>query len=327
MGFNLITLSDQDEDQLYFSEMAKKENWSFKACLTLGDLESADIDETHSIILLDADHPKAQLPDCPYPMSKVRQYLNPLFPATKVFPITSQPINRNRALIDEGNTFKYPFYHNIIRNYDESSKQILPKIIGCTQIKLPNGLHSFFNEKDIVEEMKLTESTQREKTVLTVEKKLQAIGMDSRLSARVAQASDELLMNAIFDAPRDKSGNPSRMLMDRRAQFKFGAAETVDLQIGIHDNYIGVCVSDHYGSINGDTLRKYLEQSYREDDYKVNRYKGQSAGLGLYGIIHAGLSIVLISDHKKQTHAMIFCPRTDSYRSFRRSFQFSACFF
>ena len=151
------------------------------------------------------------------------------------------------------------------------------------------------------------------------------LSINDRVAAKVAQATDELLMNAIFDAATDRDGKHTRHLLDRKARFDFAGREQVDLEAASCDEYLGICVTDYFGSLGIESVMMCLGQHYHDQDYKP-RKTGPGAGLGIYGIIESGLSLVFVSEPLKRTDVLLFFPRADSFKEFKSGFRFSSCF-
>jgi hypothetical protein len=66
---------------------------------------------------------------------------------------------------------------------------------------------------------------------------------------RLELAAEELLMNALFDAPRSADGQPRYATQDRRLAVALGADETVRLRYGCDGQTLAVAVADCFGSL------------------------------------------------------------------------------
>jgi hypothetical protein len=80
---------------------------------------------------------------------------------------------------------------------------------------------------------------------------------------RVELATEELLMNALYDAPRNASGLPRNAHLDRRLSVALGADEAVTLRYGCDGQTLAVAVADQFGSLTKqaviDRLKKVTE--------------------------------------------------------------------
>jgi hypothetical protein len=77
---------------------------------------------------------------------------------------------------------------------------------------------------------------------------------------RVELSAEELLMNALYDAPRNADGAERHAQLDRRVAISLGADETVHMRYGCDGQTLAVAVSDPFGSLTKpavlDRLRK-----------------------------------------------------------------------
>jgi hypothetical protein len=87
------------------------------------------------------------------------------------------------------------------------------------------------------------------------------------------------------------------------------------------DDYVGVCVSDQFGSLKKQMLMGFLSKDYHSEDY-VLRKGDPGAGLGLHGIVQSGLSLLFLCKPGIRTEVMIFFAKGASYKSFRSGFRF-----
>jgi hypothetical protein len=145
--------------------------------------------------------------------------------------------------------------------------------------------------------------------------------VNSRLSALVAQAVDELIMNAIFDAPVLPNGMPLRRGTDRAADFELIQQEHVTLEVASTDDYVGISVGDQFGSLKKGVLMSFLGRDYHDEAY-VPRKNDPGAGLGLNGIVQTGLSLIFACKPGVRTEVMIFFKKDATYKEFRGGFRF-----
>jgi hypothetical protein len=132
-------------------------------------------------------------------------------------------------------------------------------------------------------------------------------------------------MNAIFDAPFDPAqGGAYRRAYDRGAGFKLSSRETVELEIGACDEYVGITVSDQFGSLQRESVLKHLglDHTSRGVSYQVK--EGDSgAGLGLYKINQLAMALLFATEPGVRTEVSVLFKRAKNYLDFRMGF----CFF
>jgi hypothetical protein len=76
-----------------------------------------------------------------------------------------------------------------------------------------------------------------------------ALDLSDEKKRRIEVATEELILNAIYDAPRDASGKTRYAGLDRRTPVQLGAAEQVKLRYGCDGRNFVVSVADRFGSI------------------------------------------------------------------------------
>ena len=65
----------------------------------------------------------------------------------------------------------------------------------------------------------------------------------------------------------------------------------------------------------------YIRRNYEKQDYKM-RDTDPGAGLGLYGVLQSGLSLLFITRPASRTEVILFFPVLKSFKNFRTSFRF-----
>jgi hypothetical protein len=147
---------------------------------------------------------------------------------------------------------------------------------------------------------------------------LEKNGLTPRLSNQVAQETDELLLNAIFDAPVDEEGAHYRKKLERNAQFPLDKKEEVILSVMSNHRFLGVSIKDQFGSLDLGKLIPSLHRNYRTDGYQPN----EGAGLGLNKVVESGFSLFLVSLAGESTEAMLFFPCSKNHAEFKSKFRF-----
>jgi hypothetical protein len=96
---------------------------------------------------------------------------------------------------------------------------------------------------------------------------------------RVELATEELLMNAIYDAPRNAEGEARNAALDRRVPVALDPHETIHMRYGCDGQTLAIAVADPFGSL---TKRAVTERLCKVRDGVPNPNQGVAgAGLGL----------------------------------------------
>lgn len=112
-----------------------------------------------------------------------------------------------------------------------------------------------------------------------------------RLAGAMGLVADELMTNAIYNAPRDERGLPRYESTDRREKIVLAPWETVTVEYGSDGHTFGVSVSDRFGALTGDKLRSCLRRCLTSGDQIEQKAGG--AGLGLYTVLSSCSQLVI----------------------------------
>jgi len=107
-----------------------------------------------------------------------------------------------------------------------------------------------------------------------------ALELSDEKKRRIEVATEELLLNAIYDAPRDSSGAAVHAKLDRRTPVKLGPSEQVKLHYGCDGRNFVVSVADRFGALERGNIERSLSKLL--DPSGARPAPGTSgAGLGL----------------------------------------------
>lgn len=160
-----------------------------------------------------------------------------------------------------------------------------------TTVKLVSGdifgLEKYLPWGAKIHERKVSNYEEKRDALKAVVDHAKAVGARRALLARLEHVTDELLMNALYDAPAVHSGITT---MDRISSLtqssssNFGGENAV-LRYGCDGRYFAVSASDPYGELKKEVIFDHLVRARRERG-APNREGGQGgAGLGLYFIL------------------------------------------
>jgi hypothetical protein len=121
-------------------------------------------------------------------------------------------------------------------------------------------------------------------------------------------------------------GNPTRRLQPRSDDFELGKNELVQMEIIFSEEYVGVCVTDQFGALEREIVMRLMGKNYRSGTY-TPKDNQPGAGLGLYGIIEMGFSLIFVVKAGSRTDSMLLVPTGGgNYKNFREGFQFVTYF-
>jgi anti-sigma regulatory factor (Ser/Thr protein kinase) len=114
------------------------------------------------------------------------------------------------------------------------------------------------------------------------------VGARRRVMARIESVVDELLMNAIYDAP------------DAAGAARSGAAQ---LEYGCDGRYFAVSVSDNYGLLSREVILDNLLRA-REERGRPRQSDKQGAGLGLYFVLSSVTRFIANIEEGRRTEVI-----------------------
>lgn len=305
---NLIVVSERPEDIRFAEFLAFANDLPLHKAATGEAFQKLAVENPRSIVYWDAQNEALAGP--------VAEALVKTTPPSRVFAVTDQPLNAY------GHLAQAPvFGHHIFRRYEEPAPTLFPRLIGAALHPAPFGLERYFPESVKPTRIAITRSGQKRAAVDAIQAFFEKQQVNTRLAALVAQACDELIMNAIFDAPVLPNGMLLRRGTSRDADFELIEKEHVHLDMASSDDYVGICVSDQFGSLKKSLLMSFLSKDYQDQDY-VLRKQDPGAGLGLHGIVQTGLSIMFLSKPAVRTEVMLFFAKNASFKTFRTGFRF-----
>jgi CRP-like cAMP-binding protein len=186
---------------------------------------------------------------------------------------------------------------------DDSDRTFTVKnlITGLSKVLSKNifGINRYLISTANIKSFMVESSEQREEIKNALHDYLKELGLRSNIIDRCLVAAEELLMNAIYDAPTDEDGNSlynhlsrsEKVVLDEKHKAKFKYASD-----GI--NFV-MCVTDPNGALKKNVLLDYLKRCYNNNAGHTEANKG-GGGRGLHQIIeNSDLTVFNIEPGKK----------------------------
>jgi CheY-like chemotaxis protein len=123
-------------------------------------------------------------------------------------------------------------------------------------------------------EATLTQASQRPQIVGELAEQVRGRGQSARVASMAMLVADELLSNAVHNAPVNEAGAHYRADLPRDAELELDARHQVALRWGCDGRYLAIEVTDPFGSLDRDTILRALVQSDVKDS-------GGGAGMGI----------------------------------------------
>jgi hypothetical protein len=115
--------------------------------------------------------------------------------------------------------------------------------------------------------------------------------MRRQVRTAIGSVCEELLMNALYDAPVDASGRPMFADLDPHDRKDSRSPRPVSIRYAATENAFAVAVRDRFGRLAKNTILSYIEKCISSPD-QIDR-KTYGAGLGLYLVANAAATYVV----------------------------------
>jgi hypothetical protein len=119
----------------------------------------------------------------------------------------------------------------------------------------------------------------------------EAAGVRRQIRSAIGQVCEELLMNALYDAPVDDGGNAVFAEVDPHARLEAQSPRPVSIRYATTDQHFAVAVRDRFGTLEKAHILNYLEKCLRSPN-QIDR-KTYGAGLGLYLIANNAAQFIV----------------------------------
>jgi hypothetical protein len=144
-------------------------------------------------------------------------------------------------------------------------------------VRIYSALVSDYNEKSAA--------------IATIGDFAQAMGVRRKYREQIDQCIDEMLMNALYDAPVDDQGKPLFADVPVRERVLMRADEKAVVQYGCDGERFAVSVRDAFGTLRKETILHYLDKCLHSPGGEQIDRKAGGAGLGLYLICNAASEV------------------------------------
>ncbi len=173
---------------------------------------------------------------------------------------------------------------------------------------------------------RLTRSEDAPGALIEVETFARQAGVPERFVPLLRTVTDELVANALFDAPVDGAGKPRFRHLPRTASVELAPQEGIDLRIGWVDRRLFIRATDPFGSLPARAVVEHLGRGLRQGADQISGKPG-GAGLGLYFIFSSltALAVRIVRGQRTEVQGEIDARGTygDFVRSRGLSFQLS----
>lgn len=153
------------------------------------------------------------------------------------------------------------------------------------------GIERYLPEGTPVHYCRLNDFKGRGKAIETVLDFAKESKIRSRLREGIGQVCEELLMNALYDAPVDESGAQVFAEIDPHDRVESCSPRPVSIRYAATESQFAIAVRDRYGRLAKNTIIAYINKCQTSGN-QIDR-KAYGAGLGLYIVANAAAGYVV----------------------------------
>ncbi|MEK7355787.1 MAG: cyclic nucleotide-binding domain-containing protein, partial [Bdellovibrionota bacterium] len=186
------------------------------------------------------------------------------------------------------------------------------------------GLEKYMMWGIEAQERPITTSTERTELIEQMQDHLKSLGVRGTIGDRAATVAEELLMNAIYDAPVDATGSHHYGHLPRTTPVDLKPEEHGRFRFACDGMLAAISVSDPFGVMQMKTLFDYLERNLTSDGGNVQSEGKGGAGRGLHQIVESSDLVVFNVQAGTRTEVIAFFNLDPNAKNdgTHRSFQF-----
>ncbi len=110
-------------------------------------------------------------------------------------------------------------------------------------------------------------------------------GVSDSILHRMSAAMDEMIMNAVFDAPKKSNGKPLYYHRERSSSIQLPPSQWPEITYGMSPSKLAFSVSDRFGTFDQKTFFSFVNRLRRHRS--IHPSGGKGAGMGLFLIFRA----------------------------------------
>lgn len=191
--------------------------------------------------------------------------------------------------VDFQKLLNYSFVQNVIsRNPEDRAGTVKAILTSLSKILHNNyfGIEKYLAWGTVIRSIKVNHSKQRGSVKEEMITHFRSQGIRGSLLDRVQMAAEEILMNAIYDAPVDSQGKVLFNHLPRTTEVSLDPSQEAEFRFGCDGNILAVSIQDPFGTLRRETIIAYLDSCYKGNAGYMNAEKG-GAGRGLHQILES----------------------------------------
>jgi hypothetical protein len=175
--------------------------------------------------------------------------------------------------------------------------------------------------------IEIRDSREKLACVSRVAEQAERLGVGPRTVALVETIVDELVTNAIYNAPRDPEGRAPYAGLSRREPVELPPREAAVLDFACDGSYIGISLVDPFGSLTQETIVRYLNRCLVERAPRAGTAaeawgaptSSGGAGLGLYRVFQSLSKFIVNVEPGRRTEVITLIDLGMTMKKFRQA--------
>ena len=151
---------------------------------------------------------------------------------------------------------------------------------ATAEVPLFAGIAPYLAGAASVHELLLQSTDEKEAAVGAVVALAERMLLQGELLRRIELVAEELVMNALFDAPVDESGRRRYASLERSTRVVLADHERVRLRYGCDGRAFAVSVADPFGALRRETVTEHLHRALAPGGARPS-HRGGGASVGL----------------------------------------------
>lgn len=178
------------------------------------------------------------------------------------------------------------------------------------------GIEKYLSPQTDIQSRVITGSADRDPSNKAVGDWVEACGLGKNISRLASGICEEMLMNAIYDAPV-AGGRTHYEAMERREKRNLAEDEWATLKYGFDGRIFAISIQDPFGAFERDRWFSYLRKVLKRNDTEqlIDTKKG-GAGLGLFKMLYSSHGVVCNVQPGKMTEVIVLIAINSPVRDF-----------
>jgi CheY-like chemotaxis protein len=213
-----------------------------------------------------------------------------------------------------------PFLRNVIAKNDDPLE---PDELIITAEKLLRG-ELFGLQKYLLwgiepYRVEIRDSRRKPEYVQEVATYAETLGCNERVIDLVETVVDELVTNAIYNAPRTADGQPKYAQLSRREPVTLDDDEVGQLEFACDGDYIAIAQIDRFGALTPATVVSYLSRWFAHRPEHIVSEASGGAGIGLFRVFQSLSKLVINIDPGRRTEVICLLDLRLTMKRFRQA--------